>query len=93
MPMILLILLFLMKRKQHIFKNFLYVLVYHFRFPWNKLKPLMMKKVDLAMREFQDATSMDKLAPLPNVENVDYECLSRRVLERLDDFTGSELRS
>lgn len=48
----------------------------------------MMKRVDLAMREFQAAESMDNMAPLPNVENIDFECLSKRVLVRLDEFTG-----
>ena len=46
----------------------------------------MMKRVDLAMREFQAAESMDNMAPLPNVENIDSKAINRRIMPIQNNF-------
>ena len=53
-----------------------------------KLKKLVLKKVELSMKEFNEQSPMDALAPLPNVENVNFCVLSKRILDRLEEFTG-----
>jgi len=59
------------------------------RFPWCNIKSLLRHKLDVVMREFQEHTPVDCQTPCPNVDNVKFEDMHKRLLDALDQFTGS----
>ncbi|XP_064633446.1 serine/threonine-protein phosphatase 4 regulatory subunit 2-like [Lineus longissimus] len=57
-------------------------------FPWSKLKPLFIKKLDKTMCKFFEEVPTDSLPPYPNVENVKFEDMRKRILQSVEVFTG-----
>ena len=60
----------------------------YFRFPWEKLKALVIHKTDQAMKNFESAIAMDTFQTYPNVENATFEQLRERILASLKSFSG-----
>jgi len=58
------------------------------RFPWCNIKPLLHHKLDVVMREFQERAPVDCQTLCPNVDNVKFEEMHKRLLSALDQFTG-----
>lgn len=52
------------------------------------MKPLFVKKLDEVMQQFETETHMDSLPLSPNVENVKFDAMRRRILEAIDRFHG-----
>ena len=57
-------------------------------FPWARLKPLFIRKLDQVMEQFNSEVPFDHLTPFPNVENVKYAEMRSRVVEAFEKFTG-----
>ena len=57
-------------------------------FPWPRLKPLFIRKLDQVMEQFNQEVPFDNLTPYPNVENAKYEEVKRRVIEAFEKFSG-----
>lgn len=58
-------------------------------FPWNKLKPLFKRKLELVLTDFYESCPTDNLPPLPNVENFKYDVLKAKILEAVDSFESA----
>jgi len=58
------------------------------RFSWCNIKPLLRHKLDIVMKEFQERAPVDCQTPCPNVDNVKFEDMHKRLLNALDQFTG-----
>jgi len=58
------------------------------RFPWNKLKPLLLHKLEIVTKEFHEKSPMSSSAARPNVENTTFEELFQRLLDMLQQFHG-----
>ncbi len=58
-------------------------------FPWNKLQPLLRRKLDLVMDEFNEKCPTDHLVQLPNVKPFDFEELKSQILEAIDAFPSA----
>ena len=58
------------------------------RFPWCNIKPLLHHKLDVVMKEFQERAPVDCQTLCPNVDNVKFEDMHKRLLSALDQFTG-----
>ncbi|XP_014681017.1 PREDICTED: serine/threonine-protein phosphatase 4 regulatory subunit 2-A-like [Priapulus caudatus] len=58
-------------------------------FPWEKLKPLFMHKLDAVMREFFATAPTETVAPNPNLEVVPFDAMRTRLLDTLDKFTSA----
>jgi serine/threonine-protein phosphatase 4 regulatory subunit 2 len=58
-------------------------------FPWPKLKPLFLRKLDDTMQEFFENVPTDDLALCPNVENIKFSEMRERLLKAVGEFTGA----
>lgn len=58
-------------------------------FPWNKLKKLFLTKVDNVMSQFKKDSPTDLLQTAPNVEQVKYEDMRKRILTLMEEFQGA----
>ena len=61
---------------------------FKFRFPWNKLKPLLLHKLNLKIDEYHEKCPMDSQTVCPNVEAVSYDDMRKRLTDSLNQFTG-----
>ncbi len=59
-----------------------------FSFPWDKVKPLFLQKMDQVMKEFQEQVPMEDMQSCPNVENVEFDDMRKQLLEAVEGFTG-----
>ena len=57
-------------------------------FPWARLKPLFIRKLDQVMEQFNNEVPFDHLTPFPNVENVKYAEMRSRVVDAFEKFSG-----
>ena len=64
------------------------VFIISFRFPWPRLKPLLVSKLDEVMKHFNQEVPGDHFPMCPNVENVRYDDMRSRILASLDSFHG-----
>lgn len=58
-------------------------------FPWQNLKPLLCRKLELVMNEFYKQYPTDDLPALPNVEPFKYEDMKAKILESINCFTSA----
>ncbi|XP_041348281.1 serine/threonine-protein phosphatase 4 regulatory subunit 2-A-like [Gigantopelta aegis] len=58
-------------------------------FPWPRLKPLLVSKLDEVMKHFNQEVPGDHFSMCPNVENVRYDDMRSRILSSLDAFHGA----
>ena len=56
------------------------------RFPWNNVKPLVRRKVELVLDEFHEKHPLPVTAP---TQPFNYEELKKEILTSLDSFTGA----
>ena len=57
-------------------------------YAWNKIKKLFVNKMDLVIEEFEKQIPTADLPHLPNVENVNYENMKRRLHTTAERFDG-----
>ncbi|XP_078677857.1 uncharacterized protein LOC144914164 isoform X1 [Branchiostoma floridae x Branchiostoma belcheri] len=57
-------------------------------YPWNRLKPVFLLKLEKVMQEFNDEAPKVDGPPTPNVENLSYEEMRERVVSIIESFTG-----
>lgn len=58
------------------------------RLPWNKIRTLVIDKVDKAMKTFEREVPMGSVQSCPNVETVTFEQMRQRILNQLKEFSG-----
>lgn len=58
-------------------------------FSWQKLRPLLCRKLELVMNEFHKASPTDDLPALPNVEVFKFEEMRDKVLEAVNSFSSA----
>lgn len=58
-------------------------------FPWTRLKPLFVKKLDSVMQQFNEEYPADHLPLSPNVENVKFEEMRSRIINAVSRFHGA----
>ncbi|XP_035675700.1 serine/threonine-protein phosphatase 4 regulatory subunit 2-B-like isoform X1 [Branchiostoma floridae] len=57
-------------------------------YPWNRLKPVFLLKLEKVMQEFNEEAPKVDGPPTPNVENLSYEEMRERVVSIIESFTG-----
>ncbi len=55
-------------------------------YPWEKIKPLFLKKLNVVLNEFNTESNMDKLDVHPNVDRSTFEELKNDIMERINSF-------
>ncbi|XP_029637310.1 serine/threonine-protein phosphatase 4 regulatory subunit 2 [Octopus sinensis] len=58
-------------------------------FPWPRLKPLFVKKLDSVMQQFNEEYPADHLLMSPNVKNVKFEEMRNRIINAVNRFHGA----
>ncbi|XP_023243537.1 serine/threonine-protein phosphatase 4 regulatory subunit 2-A-like isoform X1 [Centruroides sculpturatus] len=58
-------------------------------FPWNKLRPLFRRKLEIVLNDFYETCPADNLPILPNVEAFKYEVMRSKLMEALDSFQSA----
>ncbi|CAG2167642.1 unnamed protein product [Oppiella nova] len=58
-------------------------------FSWTKLQPLLRRKLEVVMNEFNHLCPTDHLIPLPNVKPFDFSELKSQILEAIDGFCSA----
>ncbi|GAB1608297.1 serine/threonine-protein phosphatase 4 regulatory subunit 2-like [Argonauta hians] len=58
-------------------------------FPWPRLKPLFVKKLDSVMLQFNEEYPADHLHMSPNVKNVKFEEMRNRIINAVNRFHGA----
>jgi serine/threonine-protein phosphatase 4 regulatory subunit 2 len=58
-------------------------------FPWSKVKPLLLYKLDIVLKEFQERAPLIHPTHCPNVDDVKFEEMHKRLILALDQFTGT----
>ncbi|XP_077530147.1 serine/threonine-protein phosphatase 4 regulatory subunit 2-like [Haemaphysalis longicornis] len=58
-------------------------------FPWDKVRPLLRRKLELVMEEFRTVSTTDEVPALPNVPPFNYEEMKDFILEAIDRFDGA----
>ncbi|KAG8197667.1 hypothetical protein JTE90_001596 [Oedothorax gibbosus] len=58
-------------------------------FPWNKLKPLLKKKLEFVLDEFYETCPVETSNPIPNFEAFNFENLKKTILQAVDAFTSA----
>ncbi|XP_077546500.1 uncharacterized protein LOC144159098 [Haemaphysalis longicornis] len=58
-------------------------------FSWQKLRPLLCRKLELVMNEFHKTSPTDDLPALPNVEVFKFDEMKEKVLEAVNNFTSA----
>ncbi len=56
--------------------------------PWSKIKTLFVTKMDAVIHEFREQSPMDDLPICPNVENVKFEEMKKRLHRCVERFLG-----
>jgi len=59
-----------------------------FSFPWAKLKPLLIQKLDSVVQEFQERSPMSQQSSSPNIEHVTFEVMRKRLIDDINQFNG-----
>ncbi|CAF3163451.1 unnamed protein product [Rotaria socialis] len=57
--------------------------------PWEKIKPLYLKKLSVVLNEFNTESNMDKLDTHPNVDQSTFEELKSDIIERINSFENA----
>ncbi|CAF1347064.1 unnamed protein product [Rotaria magnacalcarata] len=57
--------------------------------PWEKIKPLYLKKLSAVLNEFNTESNMDKLDTHPNVDQSTFEELKSDIIERINSFENA----
>jgi restriction endonuclease Mrr len=55
-------------------------------YPWEKIKPLYLQKLNTVLDEFNNELNMDKLESHPNVDPSTFEELKSDIIERINSF-------
>lgn len=58
-------------------------------FPWNKLKPLLKKKLEFVLDEFYETCPVETSVPVPNFETFNFDNLKKTILQAVDAFTSA----
>ncbi|CAF4756463.1 unnamed protein product, partial [Rotaria sp. Silwood2] len=58
-------------------------------YPWEKIKPLFLKKLNLVLHEFNTESNMDKLDIHPNIDRSTFEELKSDIIERINSFENA----
>lgn len=58
-------------------------------FPWPRVKPLFVGKLENVMSKFNRELPADHLAPCPNVENPKFKEMRKRILDSLNKFSDA----
>lgn len=58
-------------------------------FPWNKLRPLFRRKLEMVLNDFYETCPADNLPILPNVESFKYDVMRTKLMEALDSFQSA----
>lgn len=56
------------------------------RYPWEKIKPLLLQKLMLVVDQFNVESNMDKLDVHPNIDRITFEELKSDIIERINSF-------
>ena len=59
-----------------------------YRFPWPRVKPLFVGKLEDAMSKFHRDLPADHLPPCPNVENPKFKEMRKRIIDSVNKFSG-----
>lgn len=62
-------------------------IAFYYRFPWPRVKPLFVGKLENVMSKFNRELPADHLAPCPNVENPKFKEMRKRILDSLNKFS------
>ena len=57
------------------------------RFPWNKLKPLVISKLENVIQDYVESNPDETMEVLPNVENIEFKDMRERLLQAINAFT------
>ncbi|CAF0934822.1 unnamed protein product [Rotaria sordida] len=58
-------------------------------YPWEKIKPLFLQKLNIVLNEFNTESNMDKLEIHPNVDRSTFEDLKWDIIERINSFENT----
>ncbi|CAF0917684.1 unnamed protein product [Rotaria sp. Silwood1] len=58
-------------------------------YPWEKIKPLFLKKLNSVLNEFNAESNMDKLDIHPNVDRSTFEELKSDIIDRINSFENA----
>lgn len=58
-------------------------------FSWEKLRPLLRRKVELVMEEFRAVSPTEEVPAMPNVPPFNYEEMKALILEAIDRLDGT----
>jgi len=59
------------------------------RYPWEKIKPLYLQKLNVVLDEFNAELNMDKLDTHPNIDQTTFEESKLDIIERINSFENA----
>ncbi|XP_053207958.1 LOW QUALITY PROTEIN: serine/threonine-protein phosphatase 4 regulatory subunit 2-B-like [Panonychus citri] len=58
-------------------------------YPWNKIKPVILKKIELVVNEFNTKYPYENNPVLPNVKSFNFQEMKDEIIEKFDYFYGA----